>query len=87
MLEELHAGHDVELAGMARGIVLGGDVLVVDRRLALQRVQLGDASGLHNIWSMGSAPAMGALSLGVVALFAALLTAVSIRAFTRSAVR
>src|SRR5881392_3378374 len=44
--------------------------------LALMRYGLlGDASGLEHIWSMGSNTAMAALSLGVVAVFAAALTA------------
>jgi len=56
--------------------------------LALMRYGLlGDASGLEHIWSMGSNTAMAALSLGVVALFAAALTAVSIRVFARTALR
>ena len=44
-------------------------------------------SGLRDIWSMHSITAMAALSLTVVAAFAAVLTAVSIRVFNRSAVR
>jgi ABC-2 type transport system permease protein len=56
--------------------------------LALMRYGLlGDSSGLHAIWSMSDPTAMAGLSLGVVALFAALLTAVSIRVFTRAALR
>ena len=56
--------------------------------LALMRYGLlGDASGLEHIWSMGSNTAMAALSLGVVAFFAAALTAVSIRVFARTALR
>jgi ABC-2 type transport system permease protein len=56
--------------------------------LALMRYGLlGDASGLGNIWGLGSDTAMAALSLGVVALFALALTAVSIRVFTRAALR
>ena len=56
--------------------------------LALMRYGLlGDRSGLHNIWGMGSATTMAALSIAVVALFAAALTAVSVRVFTRSALR
>ena len=56
--------------------------------LALMRYGLlGDASGLEHIWSMGSNTAMAALSLGVVAVFAAALTAVSIRVFARTALR
>src|SRR5256714_13971249 len=56
--------------------------------LALVRYGLlGDASGLHNIWSMHSATTMATLSLAVVAVFAAALTVISIRAFKRAAVR
>jgi ABC-2 type transport system permease protein len=63
-------------------------VLPLTHCLALVRYGLlGDSTGLHAIWRLGDAPAMAALSLVVVGLFAALLTAVSIRAFSRSAVR
>jgi ABC-2 type transport system permease protein len=56
--------------------------------LALMRYGLsGDSTGLHAIWEMGDAAAMAALSLGVLAAFALLLTVVSIRVFSRSAVR
>jgi hypothetical protein len=48
---------------------------------------LGDASGLEHIWRMSNDTAMAALSLGVVAIFAALLTAVSIRVFSQAALR
>ena len=48
---------------------------------------LGDSSGLHTIWRMGDPAAMAVLSLGVVAVFAALLTTVASRAFKRAAVR
>ena len=48
---------------------------------------LGDSSGLHNVWRMSSAPEMAALSMGVVGLFAVLLTVVSVRVFTRAALR
>jgi ABC-2 type transport system permease protein len=55
--------------------------------LALVRYRLlGDSSGLHNIWNMHSTTTMAALSLAAVAVFAAALTAVSIRAFNRSVV-
>ena len=55
--------------------------------LALVRYGLlNDSTGLHNIWRMNSAPEMAALSLGVVAVFAAALTAAGIRLFNRSAV-
>jgi ABC-type polysaccharide/polyol phosphate export permease len=56
--------------------------------LALMRYGLlGDASGLHAIWQLSDPTAMAGLSLLVVALFAVALTAVSIRVFTRSAMR
>src|SRR5215471_2853432 len=43
--------------------------------LALMRYGLlGDSTGLHAIWGMSDPSAMAALSLGVVALFAGLLT-------------
>jgi hypothetical protein len=48
---------------------------------------LHDSSGLQNIWRSSNVTAMASLSLAAVALFAALLTAVSIRVFTRTAVR
>jgi ABC-type polysaccharide/polyol phosphate export permease len=63
-------------------------VLPLTHGLALMRYGLlGDSSGLHNIWKLSDPAVMAGLSLGVVALFAALLTAVSIRAFTRAAMR
>jgi hypothetical protein len=47
---------------------------------------LGQTTGLRNIWGMTNVTEMAALSLGVVALFAAALTFTSIRVFSRSAV-
>jgi len=56
--------------------------------LALMRYGLlGDSTGLHSIWGMTSTTGMAALSLAVVAVFAAALIAVSIRVFDRSATR
>ena len=61
--------------------------LPLTHALALVRYGLlNDSTGLHNIWRMNSAPEMAALSLGVVAVFAAALTAAGIRLFNRSAV-
>ena len=61
-------------------------VLPLTHALALMRYGLLDrsGSGLHDIWGIGNTTVEAALSLGVVALFAAALTAISIRAFTRS---
>jgi ABC-2 type transport system permease protein len=56
--------------------------------LALVRYGLlGDSTGLHNIWKLHDATAMASLSLLVVAVFAAVLTMVSIRVFSHSAVQ
>jgi ABC-type multidrug transport system permease subunit len=57
--------------------------------LALMRYAFADPAGrgLHDIWGMSNATVEAWLSLGVVALFAAGLTGVSIRLFTRAAVR
>ncbi len=61
--------------------------LPLTHALALVRYGLLDDRGaLRDIWGMSSASAMAGLSLLVVAGFAAALTAVSIRVFTRSAV-
>jgi ABC-2 type transport system permease protein len=69
------------LAGFAR-------VLPATHALALMRYGLlgGNASGLHDIWGSHDPTVMAALSLAVVAAFAAALTAVAIRTFTRASV-
>jgi hypothetical protein len=48
---------------------------------------LGDHSGLQNIWGMSSQTGMATLSIAVIAVFALLLSTLSIRAFTRAALR
>jgi ABC-2 type transport system permease protein len=61
--------------------------LPLTHALALVRYGLLDDSGaLHDIWGMSNAGAMAGLSLLVVAGFAAALTVVSTRVFSRSAV-
>src|SRR5438270_2582254 len=55
--------------------------------LALVRYGLlGNPAALHDIWGLGSTAAMAGLSLLVVGVFAAALTVLSIRGFSRSAV-
>lgn len=56
--------------------------------LAVMRYgMVGEArSGLEDIWSLGSSPAMAALSLAVLAAFAALSLRVAVGAFHRTAV-
>jgi ABC-2 type transport system permease protein len=59
--------------------------LPLTHALALMRYGLrGDSSGLHAIWHMGNATAMAGLSLAAIAAFALVLTAASIRIFSKS---
>jgi ABC-2 type transport system permease protein len=61
--------------------------LPLTHTLAVLRYGLrGDPSGLRAIWHLNSPAEMAGLSLAVVACFALLLTVVSIRVFSRSAV-
>jgi ABC-2 type transport system permease protein len=56
--------------------------------LALMRYGLlGDSSGLHHIWGISSPAGTAAASLGVLAVFALLLSVASVRAFSRAALR
>jgi ABC-2 type transport system permease protein len=62
--------------------------LPLTHALALVRYGLlGDSSGLHAIWRGSDVTLMAAGSLGVVALFAAALSFVAVRVFTRAALR
>lgn len=56
--------------------------------LALMRYGLVDRSGLglRDIWGMSDPAVMAALSLGVLAVFAAAMTVISLRVFRRAAV-
>ncbi|HEV3352865.1 MAG TPA: ABC transporter permease [Acidimicrobiales bacterium] len=64
-------------------------VLPLTHALAVMRYGLldGRATGLHDIWGMTNATAMAALSLLVVAAYAALLLSLSVRVFSRAAVK
>jgi ABC-2 type transport system permease protein len=64
-------------------------VLPLTHVLALMRYGLVDprGTGLHDIWGIGNAATGAWLSIGVVALWAAVLLTVAVRVFTRSAVR
>jgi ABC-2 type transport system permease protein len=82
------AGSLFPIGAMPQGLTDIAKVLPLTHGLALVRYGLlGDSSGLQSIWGMTSATGMAALSLGVVATFAAALTAISIRVFTRESVR
>jgi ABC-2 type transport system permease protein len=63
--------------------------LPLTHALALMRYGLIDprATGLHDIWGMTSPTTEAALSLGVVALWTAALTALAVRIFNRSSVQ
>jgi ABC-2 type transport system permease protein len=64
-------------------------VMPLTHALALLRYGFIDPSGkgLHDIWGMSNVHTEAFLSLAVVALFAAALTMISIRVFSRSAVK
>jgi ABC-2 type transport system permease protein len=63
--------------------------LPLTHALAVMRYGVLDPNGaaLHHIWGMSNVTAMAALSLLVVAAYAALLLGLSVRVFTRAAVR
>ena len=82
------AGSLFPISAMPVGLTWVAKFLPLTHGLALMRYGLlGDRTGLHNVWGMGDPTAMAALSLVVLAVFALGLTAVSIRVFTRSALR
>jgi ABC-type multidrug transport system permease subunit len=62
--------------------------LPLTQALAVMRYALVDPTGrsLHDIWGSGNVTVEAWMSLAVVAAFAAVLTVVSIRLFSRSAV-
>ena len=82
------AGALFPITAMPRALAGFARVLPATHALALMRYGLlgGNSSGLHDIWGMHNATAMAALSLGVVAAFAAALTVAGIRTFRRTAV-
>jgi ABC-type polysaccharide/polyol phosphate export permease len=81
------AGALFPIAALPGALTAFAKVLPLTHALALMRYGLlGDhGAGLHDIWGMSSTTAEAALSLGVVALFAAAFTALSIRVFSRAA--
>src|SRR5204863_10146805 len=74
------------ITALPSGLTWIAKFLPLTHGLALLRYGLNDdANRLHSIWKLSDPTAMAGLSLAVVAVFAALLTAVSIRAFTNAA--
>jgi ABC-2 type transport system permease protein len=81
------AGALFPIGAMPAALAAIAKALPLTHALALLRYGFIDPSGkgLHDIWGMSNVTLEAWLSLAVVALFAAALTAISIRAFTRSA--
>ena len=82
------AGGLFPISALPAGLTVIAKVLPITHVLALMRYGLVDRSGqgLHDIWGMDNTTTMAALSLTVVVVFAAALTATSIRVFQRAAV-
>jgi ABC-2 type transport system permease protein len=82
------AGSLFPITAMPAALAWIAKFLPLTHALALMRYGLlGDGAGLHNIWGMSDATAMAGLSAAVLGAFALLLTAASVRAFTRRALR
>jgi ABC-2 type transport system permease protein len=83
------AGSLFPIATLPAGLTAFAKVLPLTHVLALMRYGLVDphGTGLRDIWGMSNTTTMAALSLGVVVVFAAALTALAVRVFTRSAVQ
>ena len=83
------AGALYPISAMPSALATIAKLLPLTHALALLRWALVDPSGrgLHEIWGMSNVTAEAWLSLAVLAAFAGLLTIVSIRVFSRSAVR
>jgi len=82
------AGSLFPITAMPVGLTWIARFLPITHALALMRYgMLGDPSPLHDIWGFGDVTTMAALSVVVVAAFAALLLWVAVRSFSRSALR
>jgi ABC-type polysaccharide/polyol phosphate export permease len=77
------------ISAMPAGLTVAAKILPLTHVLALLRYGVIDrhGAGLHDIWGMSDPTTMAALSLAVVVAFAVACTAISIRVFTRTAVR
>jgi ABC-2 type transport system permease protein len=83
------AGSFFRISAMPAGLTWFARLLPLTHALALLRYGLVDrhGTGLHDIWGISNPTGMAALSLAVVLAFAAGMLALSIRVFTRTAVR
>jgi ABC-type multidrug transport system permease subunit len=82
------AGSLFPISALPAALTWIAKALPLTHALALMRYGLLDdgGAGLHDIWGMSNTTAMAALSLAVVGVFAAALTALAVRTFGRSAV-
>ncbi len=82
------AGALFPISAMPAPLTAIAKLMPLTHALALMRYGLIDPSGkgLHDIWGISNVTVEAWLSLAVVALFAAALVAISVRAFSRSAV-
>lgn len=82
------AGGLFPISALPAGLTVVAKALPITHVLALMRYGLVDRTGqgLHDIWGMTNTTAMASLSLAVVGVFAAALTAASIRVFKHAAV-
>jgi ABC-type multidrug transport system permease subunit len=83
------AGALFPIGAMPGALTMIAKFMPLTHALALMRYALIDprGTGLHAIWGLHNVNTEAFLSLAVVAAFAAALTAISIRMFTRSAIR
>ena len=89
LLPWFFAGSFFPISALPTGLTAFAKALPLTHALALMRYGLVDphGSGLHDIWGMTNVTAMAFMSLAVVTAFAAMMVALSIRVFTRTAVR
>ncbi len=83
------AGALYPIGAMPGALSMIAKFLPLTHALAVMRYAFVDPSGkgLHDIWGMSNVTVEAWLSLAVVAAFAAALTVISVRVFSRSAVR
>ena len=83
------AGALFPIAAMPGALTAIAKALPLTHALALLRYGFIDPSGtgLHDIWGMSNPTVMAALSLAVLAVFAAAFTMISIRVFRKAAVQ
>src|SRR3984885_6402171 len=83
------AGALYPISAMPGGLAMIAKFLPLTHALAVLRYGLIDphGQGLHAIWGAGNPATQAFASLAVVASYAVALTAISIRAFTRAAVK